>query len=457
VEAKAGSRVAVGRSQPDTPSPPMRTALLLALGSLALAGPACGPSGHTERPRNLLIVCVDTLRTDLLGAYGDPGGLSPRLDALARESVVFEQVHSAASWTLPSVAATFTSQVPSTTGLWTFESRLGEGFETLAERFREAGYTTHGIASHVFFQERYGLVQGFETFDDELAHRKGEPGWREVTSPIVARKASEWLAQRAGADGRPWLLFLHFFDPHLPYVDHEAGPGHVPAPAELARYKSEIRFTDGHVGHVLDALAAAGLADDTAVLFFSDHGEAFREHPPIQRHSYGLYDEELRVPLMLRVPGFAPRRVSAPVRSVDVLPTIVELFGLEDPQAALRAGRSLVGAMQGTVEDRLEPPALAEIRLKDGFHTNALVSGRFKLIEKVSTGQFELYDLASDPLERRDLAASDPERLAALKRALAEAIENAAALGERFGPGGAVEHTPAELENLQELGYGGEE
>lgn len=433
----------------------MRPRLLPPVLLLALAGAACGPPAGDGRPRNLLIVCVDTLRADLLGAYGNPDGLSPHLDALAREAVVFDRAHSAASWTLPSVAATFTSQVPSTTGLWTFESRLGEGFETLAERFRDAGYTTHGIASHVFFQERYGLVQGFDTFDAELAHRKGEPGWNEVTSPIVARKATEWLGQH-GDDERPWLLFLHFFDPHLPYVDHEAGPGRPPAQAELARYRSEVTYTDGHVGQVLDALRAAGRADDTAVLFFSDHGEAFGEHPPIQRHSYGLYDEELRVPLMLRAPGLAPRHVSAPVRSIDVLPTLLALFGLADPQADLRAGRSLLPLMEGRADDGARP-VLAEIRLKDGFHTNALVADGYKLVENVSQGRSELYDLTKDPLERHDLSATEPERVAAMRRDLAAAIERAEALGERFGPGATVEHTPAELDDLKRLGYAGEE
>ncbi|NOT29532.1 MAG: sulfatase, partial [Planctomycetes bacterium] len=338
-------------------------------------------------PRNLLIVCVDTLRADELGAYGAVhvagAARTPALDRLAAESVVFERAHVAASWTLPSVGALFTSLYPSTTKLWTFESRLSGEFTTLAERFQSAGFDTHGIASHIYFDEEYGLQQGFDAFDDELCHKSGDAGWKEITSPEVSAKAVAWLEQRAARDfAAPWLLFVHFFDAHLPYLDHEAADSGAAARSERERYQSEIGFTDGHVGAVLEALARAGFAANTNVLFFSDHGESFLEHPPIRRHSYGLYEEELRVPLFLRVPGIAPRRVKEFVRTVDLLPTLLELHGLEGGTRPECEGASLALALHG--EPHEGAPQLAEIRLKDGFHANALVRGRHKLIEDVS-------------------------------------------------------------------------
>jgi len=417
---------------------------------LALVPLACGPAAPP--PPNLLIVCVDTLRADELGAYGSEPSRTPALDALALESAVFERAHAAASWTLPSVGALFTSHVPSTTGLWTFESRLADSFPTLAERFREAGFETHGIASHIFFDSAYGLQQGFASFDDALCHRANEAGWKPVTSPEVAAKASAWLEAHAGGGDRPWLLFVHFFDPHLQYLDHEAARLDDQRRSERERYRSEIAFTDRHVGAVLETLARTGLAERTNVLFFSDHGESFLEHPPIQRHSYSLYEEELRVPLFLRVPGLMPRRVPQFVRTVDLLPTLLELAGL--PPLEGIEGQSLVPLLRG--EELPEQPLVAEIRLKDGFHADALVEGGYKLIEDVSNGQARLFDLSADPRERNDLASQQPERVAALRAALAARLETARAAAGRFGPGGKVEHTPEELEHIRALGYAGE-
>ncbi len=397
-------------------------------------------------------MCVDTLRADELGAYGATPSRTPALDQLARASVVFERAHVAASWTLPSIGALFTSQYPSTTRLWTFENRLSDAFTTLAERFRAAGFDTHGIASHIYFNGEYGLQQGFATFDDELCHRGGEAGWKEITSPEVSAKAVRWLEQRAARrDRQPWLLFVHFFDAHLPYLDHEAESVKDSTRPERERYRSEIAFTDRHVGAVLAALARTGLDPDTDVLFFSDHGESFLEHPPIQRHSFGLYEEELRVPLFLRVAGFAPRRVAESVRSVDLLPTLLELHGLEDGDRSEFAGRSLVSVLGG--EPGGEAGQLAEIRLKDDFHANALVRGRYKLLEDVSRGTFQLFDLEADPRERHDLAQAEPERLAELLAELRATIRSAEEKGARFAAGAQVEHTPDELERLRQLGY----
>jgi len=427
---------------------PLALAALLAPGLLFAS---CG-SGGPARPKNLLIVCVDTLRADELGAYGAQPSRTPALDRLAGASVVFERAHSAASWTLPSVASTFTSYFPSTTQLWTFESRLSDSFTTLAERFHAAGFATHGVASHVFFDGKYGLQQGFDSFDDELCHRKGEPGWQPITSPLVSAKAAKWLDERAASGAaEPWLLFAHFSDPHVDYLDHEsANPAQSKRP-ERERYRSEIAFTDGHVGTLLDALARSPFAADTVVVFFSDHGESFGEHRGIEKHSYGLYEEELRVPLFLRVPGVAPRRVADPVRSVDLAPTLFELFGLErDPDGE---GVSLVPLLAG--EGPPARPQLAEIRLKDGFHANALVRERYKLYQDTSRERFELYDLGADADERHDLAAEQPELLEQLKRELGAALQTAQQKGASFAPGAPLEHTPEELQNLRDLGYGG--
>src|SRR5262245_16524383 len=211
--------------------------------ALALFGAACGEA-RPPRPENLLVVCVDTLRADELGAYGRSPSLTPALDRLAAESVVFERTHAAASWTLPSMGAVFTSFFPSTTALWNSETPLADSFPTLAEAFQAAGFDTYGIASHDYYKAKYGLVQGFDAFDDELAHPRSEPGWVPVTSVQVSARAVRWLERRARAgEGAPWFLFVHFFDPHLPYLDHEAARLDDTARTERERSRSATAFT----------------------------------------------------------------------------------------------------------------------------------------------------------------------------------------------------------------------
>ena len=427
------------------------TSGLLTLLSLSALHAGCGGGGDVARPSNLLVIGVDTLRADYLGAYGDPNGLSPEIDALAESGVVFEHALSHASWTLPSFAAVLTSLYSSTHGCWNFDSRLSESFVTLPEIFREAGFETAGIASHVFFDDRYGLQQGFDSFDDELAHRREDEGWVAITSPIVAVKAERWLDERAAqGEGAPWLLWVHFFDPHVPYVDH-TGRGLDGPETENERYRSEIAFTDRHVGRVLAALERNGFAADTAVVFLSDHGEAFEEHPGVRRHSRSLYREELWIPLIVRVPGLAPGRVSGLVRTVDLLPTLLEVFGIRPERAVPMEGESLAPALSGA---RPEPlPLLSEIRLHDGSHARAIVDGRWKLIEDTSNGVVHLFDLESDVDERTDLARDQPELVEELRARMRELVARAELLGELFEGGGRVDLTPEELQWLRDLGY----
>jgi arylsulfatase A-like enzyme len=424
---------------------------------LLLVGSAsCGGAAEVPAPRNLVFLCVDTLRADELGVYGGERGLSPRVDALAESGIVFERARSHASWTLPSFAAVLTSLYTSTHGCWDFESRLPESFQTLPELFEGAGFDTHGVASHVFFREEYGLTQGFGSFDAELGHKREETGWVPLTSPRVSAQAEVWLDARAAAgEERPFLLWLHYFDPHLPYVDHEAMGGGAQTPDERERYRAEIAYTDGFVGDVLDALERNGFAEETAVVFLSDHGEAFHDHPGVRRHSRSLYVEELRVPLVLRVPGLAPRRVAEPVRTVDLLPTLLELFGIAPPADQPMEGVSLVAALRG---EAFEARALlAEIGLHDDArHARSIVDGRWKLIERLD-GTPELYDVEADPLERNDLAGEQQAVVGELTARMDALQRRAEERGQAFERGGKVDVSDEDRERLRDLGYVGDE
>ncbi len=417
----------------------------LAASALGLLS-ACQPSApQAGGPGGLLWVAIDTLRADALGSAG--GGRTPHLDRLADSGLMFERAISSAPWTLPSFASQFTGTVTSTHGCWTFESRLGEDFVTLAELFEEAGFATAGVASHVFFDAKHGLTQGFQEFDDDLCVSFGRQRWREVTSPEVAGRAIESLETLA-ADGRPWFLFAHFFDPHEPYVIHP-GSGVPQTATERQRYAGEVTFTDRHVGRVLDRLEDLNLHEDTVVLLTSDHGEAFGEHPGVRRHGTSLYNEEIRVPLLLRIPGFDPRRIGQVVRTIDVFPTLVELFDLDGPPGL--PGQSLLEFASG---DSGRPrDALSEVRLREGRHFESLTAGQAKWIRSLNGGTDQLFDLAEDPGEQLNLVQSSDQRALEWTARLDRTTALARELAGRFGIAGSVEHTPEELEHLRTMGY----
>ena len=430
---------------------PQRSRLLVpALAALAACGGATAERARDGAP-NVLLISIDTLRADHLGCYGYEKPTSPALDAFARTAVVFEEAQASASWTLPSLASALTSEYSSTHGCWNFGSTLDESFLTLPEILVAAGYDTGCAASHIFVTTRHGLQQGIVHTDDSYAYPEIEPD-KAVTSQVIADKGIRFLDQKAASPERePWFLWLHFFDPHEDYLQHAgiteqfATPGQPPAPIEL--YDGEIRYTDLHFGRVLEALDRTGFTANTMVVVVSDHGEEFMDHGGL-RHGHTLYRELVRVPLLIRAPGIAPSRVHELVRTVDLLPTVLDIVGLPSPAGI--AGRSLVPRMRGEPEEVL--PALAEIALSEPLTMDSVITERVKLVQHASGDVRELYDLEKDLLERQDLHAERPDEAERLSSLLAELKARAA---ERSRTAPELVFTPGQLDDLRKLGYGG--
>jgi len=436
-------------------------ALLLVAGSVGAETPGAPQEGaapgrtapaeaSAARP-NLLLVTLDTVRADHLGLHGYARDTSPALDAFAETAVVFDAAQATSSWTLPSLASTLTGVYPATHGADANDTMLAPGVETLAEALARAGYDTAGIVTHVFAGERYGMHRGFGRFDDDLTNE--QRAHELVTSPWLGVKAAVWLEQRRREEtGRPWFLWLHFFDPHLEYRVHEGVSERFGTERPLDRYDGEIAFTDDHVGKLLAHLEKLDFPRDTVVAVTADHGEAFGEHGA-KLHRQNLYGEVLRIPLLVRAPGFAPRRVAEPVSLVDLAPTLADLAGVDPPAQAV--GRSLVPAMRG--EPLPERPLLAELRHRPDVVERAVVEGRWKLVRSPRTKRDQLFDRAADPLDTRDLAEQHPERVRALAERLdalaAEAGELAAGLEEA----GRIELSEDERRRLEALGYATEE
>jgi arylsulfatase A-like enzyme len=376
-------------------------------------------------PPNVVLITVEALRADRVGFLGYGKPTTPNLDALAARGAVFERMYSAANYTRLSLPALFSSLHPSTID-WRARKRggvpwIGAGTPWLPEMLARRGFAT--AAFHVAFaaftdRERIGFERGFATYDatTPVDYRGGT--MHGFPSDALVDRIAAWVAAHAR---ERFFVWSQFMEPHYLYERHPESPDFGDDASGL--YDAEVWAADRAIGRLLAALAAAGVADRTAVLVVGDHGEALSEHGHTF-HGHLLYDEEVRTAAVLAVPGIAPRRIAATVASYDLAPTLANLCGLE--LGPLR-GRSLVGALLG--EPLPERDVFLEkwsIKTRE-WYTAALVRWPHKLMALDRTGRrLKLFDLARDPGERNDLvaAAEPPDALGDLQRSLVAFIES---------------------------------
>jgi len=361
------------------------------------------------RDANLVFITVDTLRWDLHYA-GNPRELSPNLDRLAARSVVFDRAYAMSSYTGRSIGPLMTGRYPTECVRDDnhFVRYPDRGNVFLAERARSAGFRTASVASHFYFNPRFGLFQGVERIDVS-ATPGGEAGESVSTDARVADKALALLDDAQFTAGR-FMLWAHFFDPHKQYVLHPEIPPF--SRTERGKYDAEVAFTDRQIGRILDRLAQRPYADRTVVVITADHGEAFGEHG-MSWHGVELWEELVRVPWMIHVPGVAARHIETPRGHIDLLPTVLELLRLPVPAPTAEdfvTGQSLVAEMFGA--EATPRPVYCE--LPEGPYNGtrrAMIRWPYKLLVR-NPRRPELFDLSSDPLERTDLSSSRPDVLA---------------------------------------------
>ncbi|MBK6403875.1 MAG: sulfatase [Holophagales bacterium] len=305
----------------------MKTPRLLALLVVVLTLPAC-PGRRPEGPRTfpgapVVLVCVDTLRSDRLPFYGYAGVETPALTALRNDAVLFERAYSHVPLTLPAHASIFTGTLPGAHGLLDNAGyRLAEGLPTLAEILKKEGYATGAAVSSVVLQGTSGISRGFDLWDDAIEPEKaGLPMNRVQRSGLrSAAILNTWIDTQKAS---PFLAFLHVYEPHSPYEPPEPFRSRYAQP-----YDGEVAASDAVVGALIDRLKALGLYDKSLVIFLSDHGEGLGEHGE-NEHGVFLYRESLQVPLLVKLPGnaLAGTTVSAPVQISDVFATVVEAVG----------------------------------------------------------------------------------------------------------------------------------
>jgi len=413
--------------------------LALAAGYLAIAGALAATASAPPTPPapagqlaiapgyNVVLISIDSLRADHLSAYGYRRDTSPTMAALARDGILFRNNSTTTAWTLPGHMSILTGRSLLGHGVVTDAQKLGEDIPTLAESLQGDGYTTHAIVSAPYVEARYGFDRGFDSYDDQtIRFATHGASYKEVTAPLLQRTAAAWLDANAN---RRFFLFLHYWDVHYDYAPgppydtmfdpHYEGsingenfyfnPAvHAQMPERdlehvVALYDGEIRLVDDHIAMLRTKLQELGVADRTLIVVTADHGDEFFEHGR-KGHHRSLYDEILRVPLIVYVPGAKPQRseITMETSTIDIMPTVLGLVGAEVPPGV--EGTDLTGvAFLGRPE--WNRTTVAELYRTESL--NVQVSLRRtgeKLIHHFNDRLVEAYDIATDPGEHSRLS-----------------------------------------------------
>ena len=453
---------------------------LLGLAAL-LAGGSCGggvdpDASETER-RSVVLVVVDALRADHLGIYGYDRPTSPEIDRWSAGGRIFERAYATSPWTLPSFGSILTGRLPSAhaAGIEVADQAradvevaaarnfitLGAAVPTVGEALVANGYATAAFVTNPFLDPRFGLDRGFTDYDHFEASNT------EIRrASAVVDLSLDWIDAHAGA---PFFIMVHLFDPHL---DYDAPPpyrgrfaqaldGVLELPVRglwpirnrvadigaaerefiSAAYDEEIAYVDDQFGRLIRGLDTRRLLDGSLVILTSDHGEELFEHGGFE-HGHSMYDEVLRVPLVIGGPGVNPGRVATPVSLTDLMPTILQAAAA--PLSGEIAGRSLLRP-----ESAAAPRPLIAERVLYGPETKAIVAWPYKAILDVDSGETRLFDLSADPAEQRDLSATDPQTLRRLLGQLSAGLDQ-----DRSPAAGAGAELDDDLvARLRALGY----
>jgi arylsulfatase A-like enzyme len=449
-------------------------------------------------PAHIILVTIDTLRADVLGRRDAAGELiAPHLSGWASQAVAFTQAIAPAPWTLPSLASLMTGFGPFVHGAKTFDARLPEALPTLAERLGGQGYYTGAIGYNPFFEPRHGLARGFRdtrlfpppALGDSAGAgllQRHVPQFRpEITTTGITAEALRWIERRREG---PFFLWVHYYDPHLPYAPPEAfAPAGEPQPAVGLRferpedahadgrmlnhqerqavralYDAEARYVDAGFGEILAQLRNLGLYERSLLVVTSDHGEEFWEHSGLA-HGRTLYNEVLQVPLLVKAPrAEVARTVDSFVSTASVMPTLLDLAGVEyetDPLMAPSLLPFLDGNgdhLHGNSEQAAGWPAIVSTAVAQYEDRVAVILEGKKYIRSLVGEREELYDLAADPEERSDIKAASPADVASAQQALQQHLAGVASTRQRFGVGDqpqAVYLETQRLEFLKSLGY----
>ena len=440
-------------------------------------------SGHSVK--RVILIVVDTLRADALSCYGGGRISTPAMDSLAADSIVFERAYAAAPWTMPSMTSIMTGLSPMVHMNIHYQSRLPDAYETLAERLGDDGYLTWAIGSNLIIRRR-NLEQGFTGFDffprradssvtgERLARWWPRMFSGQAPTPSITDRAMRWLARYGDED---FFLWVHYFDPHEPYAPPRELLQEAQPPKDMGMrfadktnvraglrklsvqqrdwvhklYDAEVLHVDENLGRLLADLRQAGLYDESLIILTSDHGEELWEHNGYE-HGHALYNEQLWVPLMIKPPGpTAPLRVAEPVSLARLMPTILDLCGVEY-ERDYRSYDSLMGFWSSQREGQTGPIVSTGLLFYE--EQESVIFDGMKYIRRLVSGREELYDLTVDPGEKNSIMADGEGAVKKAKEILQGAHEDAERLQEHYQTTGEkTKLDSATTERLRSLGY----
>lgn len=387
----------VSLAAPETAAPAATAAPVVA--PVASAAPVAAPAAPKL---NVVLITVDALRADMPW-QGYPRNIAPNLTALANSSVTYSRAYSISSYTAMSIGGLLSGRYPAEMERSGYFFSAYPAEEVLfPELLQAAGVRTLGAHAHFYFDQKSGFRQGFDDYRIVEGISDDRTTAREITSPQHLALALELLGNEANTS-KQFFSWFHFIDPHDLYLAH---PGIKFGGKPRDHYDGEVFFTDQYLGKLFEFIRSQPWGERTAIVVTADHGEAFGEHRMV-RHGFELWDPLTHVPLIVHVPGVAPKRIDVPRSDIDLAPTILELMHVPAPSNF--QGKSLVAELRGTETPEPRDVILDLPRTSDSFRRRALIHENYKIIAYDDDYRFEVYDLARDPGEKKDLRKTDTE------------------------------------------------
>jgi arylsulfatase A-like enzyme len=423
---------------------------------------------QTGEGPNIVLISIDTLRADHLGSYGYERNTSPNIDKLAEKGVLFENAYSQSPWTIPSVASIFTSLYPIEHGATNQTNKLPDKMTTLSEYMKNNLYTTAAIVSNRLLKEKHGFSQGFDQYDEETIRKK-------INSDIVSNKAIKFLSEN---NTNKFFLWVHYYDPHAGYIRHPqygyASDYTGIVEEDYANFKffqqtkdilteydiqhikdiydEEISFTDEHIGKLLRALEKLDLAKNTIIVLTADHGEEFKERKNIGHHGGTVYDELIRVPLIIYSPfeeELKGHRVRNVVETRSIPTTVLDISGI--PNSTFGGQNLMHIAKLKETHNGYVAFSEGSTFKGDGNTTHGIIRDQWKLVKNLDDQTFELYDLENDPEEKNNLFESQDLEINKLRRNLISELD--VFKKERLQGLEKAEFSEEEVKQLKALGY----
>jgi arylsulfatase A-like enzyme len=452
----------------------------------------------------VILLTVDTLRADVLSCYGSEEVSTPNIDQLAKDGVLFTNAISPAPWTLPSFSSIMTGLSPLVHKTTKVNSQLPDNLSTLAERMRDSGYLTVAIVDNGFLSPHSNISQGFLEYNFFPRYSIGSSvGVKlleqffpkkfklETTTTELTQEAVDWIASNRDKD---FFLWLHYYDPHVPYSPPSEFLPEGDAPARIGNrfsdpfgirsgnfapspiekkwirdlYLGEVRYVDDSIGKFLDSLKKLGLYDESLIVFTSDHGEEFWEHGGYE-HGHSLFNEVIRVPLIIKLPNSmtsramdhnerptismaASGKIDETVTTQSIMPTILDISGIEYDADYLSSGS--LGPLLKNSNNHIQEPIISAGLLYFEDQESVTFNGS-KYIRFMETNREILYDLIRDPGERISVLNSSPQKAERARNILRKHTRVAEKIRENNGivSGKGVEFDQGTKEKLKSLGY----